>query len=76
LGHIDLDALGFVLPWRDRRATKGGGVFAAGAVPDRIYRLGVPAGATGCLAALAADKYRALIAAAQPAVRAAAAGGD
>lgn len=55
-GQIDLDAEGYVLTGRGTH-TNLDGVFAAGDVVDHTYRQAITAAASGCQAALDAERY-------------------
>jgi thioredoxin reductase (NADPH) len=56
-GLIDLDARGYVRTRDDTNHTSVDGVFAAGDLIDRRYRQAVTAAATGCAAALDAQRW-------------------
>ncbi|QZA79994.1 thioredoxin-disulfide reductase [Deefgea piscis] len=60
-GQLDMDNTGYIITQGGRNggatATSIAGVFAAGDVQDHIYRQAVTSAASGCQAALDADKY-------------------
>jgi thioredoxin reductase (NADPH) len=56
-GLIDLDAQGYVRTRDDTNHTSVDGVFAAGDLIDRRYRQAITAAATGCVAALDAQRW-------------------